>query len=610
MPHIENAKQQVPDVILEAVGDPRFQNFSPSTKAEMLTKIDPNFGGRFSKLSPQGQLTILRKLTRGRISGAPTPPSLTVGKVASGAISNFPESFGSAVENIYKMIIHPIDTAKSLGNLAVGGLELLVPAAEAPTSERDIRNIPQTEQAALDFSKYAVDRYGGVENFKRTIATDPVGFLMDASAFLGGGGAVTRAVGLSRTGGLIGKVGRAIDPVLGAARVVKKGTKITGKFAGSVAGETIGITTGAGRKAIQEAYNVEFPRIGTFKGPLDFWRKTRELNKGFRDAISGKIGEIEIFKEASRAMDNIVTARTDEYLKGLRVLKNSEATVNLSPIIEKMGLLQEKFNIKGNLAELLKDPKMLGAALRKSTFSKLDYGIVKEAFRSVDDWMLDTSLHTPYGMDILKRKLDSLWNQNKTSRAFISSLRDTVKDIVVKGMAKDAPQYLKMQKSFSDFSNIIEEIQNTIKLKVSGKVNADSVLNKLTSALSSNKEFRRSIVDLLEKHSGVELTQSIAGHLLEPRLPSGPLGRVITGVGVLSSGLSGILGAQFMGILLMGSPRAMGRLTRVLGSAMAPITAVGRRIPSATGQVAFQLGRTADVTSRDDVTRNRARIRP
>lgn len=519
------------------------------------------------------------------------PPPLTAGEVAKSAVEKFPESLSEAGVDVFKALTHPIETTKAIGEFVIGGLQKATSFEGPEIIDGKVMTPPQ-EQKFNALIDYYSESYGGVENIKRTIATKPAYFLMDSAAILGGSGALLRAGGLGRAGAVVSKVGRAIDPVLGTARLGKKAIKGTGQ----AIGETLGITTGAGKAAIQEAYKIEFPKTGTYNNPVEFWRKTKALNKGFKDALRGKTGEIEIFAQTTQAMDNVMEARTANYVKNLDVLKSSKNPVKLEPLFVKLDKLKERFFVKGDTAELLSSPKALREALRKSTFTKGDYAVVGEAFRAIDDWVKDPTLQTPFGMDVLKRKLDSLYKQNETSRAFIGELRSTVKDIAVKGLGKDAPAYIKMQKDFSEFSAIIDDIKRTLSLKgPKGQINADTVLSKLTTSIRTNKPFRRSMVDLLEEHSGIELTQSIAGTLLEPALPAGHLGRVLTGVGVLAGGMSYFLGPEFAAIMLMASPRAVGEFTRAFAKITLPIVEIGKRIPTQTGQATFQAGRLQQI---------------
>jgi len=141
-------------------------------------------------------------------------PKLSAGDVVTGAITNIPESAGNMVKGIANTVRHPIDTVEGLGNIVRGGIEKLIPGESPKEANFD---------AVINFFK---DRYGGEENLKKTIATDPVGFAADLSTIFTGGGALLKASGLAKAGNVVSKAGGLVDPVnavVNTGRAVSKG---------------------------------------------------------------------------------------------------------------------------------------------------------------------------------------------------------------------------------------------------------------------------------------------------------------------------------------------------------------------------------------------------
>lgn len=146
-----------------------------------------------------------------------TPQKLSAGDVITGAISNIPESAANMAKGIGSTIMHPIETVKSLGKLVAGGAGMVATGGAGPQPYE-----PELE-AVGNFLK---DRYGGIENLKKTIATDPVGFIADLSTVLGGSGAALKAGGLAKAGGIVSKAGGMLDPInalVNTGRAVAKG---------------------------------------------------------------------------------------------------------------------------------------------------------------------------------------------------------------------------------------------------------------------------------------------------------------------------------------------------------------------------------------------------
>ena len=163
----------------------------------------------------------LMRLQR-KLSGMPDlPDKMSWGDVGTQAIKNIPSSAVGFAKDVAQPFIHPVDTAKSFYNLGAGILE-----------KSGIKSGDEHKKYADAVGQFFVDRYGGVENVKRTLATDPVGLLADLStAFTAGGGLAARAPGLvGRLGEVAGTVGRTIDPlnvaVRGAAKTANLATTL------------------------------------------------------------------------------------------------------------------------------------------------------------------------------------------------------------------------------------------------------------------------------------------------------------------------------------------------------------------------------------------------
>src|SRR5581483_1442638 len=161
-------------------------------------------------------------------------PGKSWSDVGSEALQNIPASAGRFASDMAQPFLHPIDTASNLGNVGLG----LMNKAGLGSGH---------EQYADAVGRFFADRYGGIENFKKTLAEDPVGVAGDLSMlFTGGESALARAPGIAgRVGEIAGTTARAIDPLTNAGRLAKG--------AGWVGEQTLGGMTGAGPAAIREA---------------------------------------------------------------------------------------------------------------------------------------------------------------------------------------------------------------------------------------------------------------------------------------------------------------------------------------------------------------------
>lgn len=137
---------------------------------------------------------------------------LSWGSVASGAVKNFLPSAGKALGETWDAITSPVETAKNLGNVALGYGAKLIPGRQDVEKYADAVNDAMAE------------RYGGIDNIKRTLRDDPFGLLADASSAFTGGAGLTRSVAtgakLANKAGLARGLGKAADVSAKVAAVV------------------------------------------------------------------------------------------------------------------------------------------------------------------------------------------------------------------------------------------------------------------------------------------------------------------------------------------------------------------------------------------------------
>lgn len=141
------------------------------------------------------------------------PADISWSDVPSMALGNLGPSAGQVVKDTIQPFIHPIETAKSLANLGLGVAQKAIPGEQS------------SEKYADAVGAFFADRYGGMDKFKNTLATDPAGVIADLSAVFSGGGTLA-----ARAPGMMGKAGRAVagaaDMVDPMALTVKAGGRV------------------------------------------------------------------------------------------------------------------------------------------------------------------------------------------------------------------------------------------------------------------------------------------------------------------------------------------------------------------------------------------------
>lgn len=487
------------------------------------------------------------------------PQEISWGDVPSAALSNLGSSAGQFASDIAQPFLHPIDTAKALGNLGLGAVQKLIPGEQ------------ESEKYADAVGQFIADRYGSEEAFKQTIAKDPVGVLADFSTVLTGGGALAaRAPGMA---GKVGKIaqtaGKAVDPV-----------NLAGKTAGVVGSKVVspvvktglGVLTGTGGEAISEA--VKAGRAGG------------ETGRAFTDQMRGVAPVEDVVSDAKFALNQMKQERGEMYRAGMEGVKSDASVIDFKPIDKAVSKVMGTGEFKG---EVIK-PKAQGAML--------------EIAQAVEDWKkLDPAeFHTPEGLDALKQKIYDIGSsydpmKEKQARAVADQVYNAIKGEIV----KQAPEYADVMKGYERSSELIGDIEKT--LSVNPKANVDTTVRKLQSVMRNNANTnygrREDLARQLEQAGAANLFPRLAGQAMSSAAPRGlqGAGTGLAGLGMGAGIMSGTVNPASLALLPLTSPRAIGevayyggkgaKLGRRAAELAAPIAGYGPRMG------AYQSGRLA-----------------
>lgn len=478
---------------------------------------------------------------------------MSAGEVAYGAVTNLPNSLVNLARNLVQPILHPIDTAKAVGALGASAAGKIGIGSHGPEEANAVGN-------------YFADRYGGVENVKRTMATDPAGLAMDASVLLtGGGSAAARLPGVAgRVGEAAYTAGRAIDPVTNTFKAAKVAAPYVGKATGKLAAVPLGITTGAGHSAIETA-----ARSG-FKGGA--------TGKAFTDNMRGNVPMEDALVQAKVALGNMRQARSNAYKAGMVGVKNDPTVLDFTPVDSAVAAVKNRGFYKG---------KAINSSAA-SAWDKID--------GAISDWKAadPAEFHTPEGFDALKRNIGDI----RDGEPFGSPGRnaaDTVYNAVKDQIVRQAPEYAKVMKGYEEASALLKEIETSLSL--GKKASADTALRKLQSVMRNNANTnygkRADLAETLAKNGAPNLIPSIAGQALSAAQPRG-LMQAVTAAGGGAMGVGSAMGAvnpALLATLLTASPRIVGEgayyAGKAAGLASAPVRGLfnAARRNRQTGQI-------------------------
>lgn len=441
---------------------------------------------------------------------------LTAGEVATGAVVNFPSSFKNLVGNIVEAVTNPLQTAKSVLDVGAGALQNVLPEKLVQAVGED----KQSRDMARKVGEFYAERYGTGEGLKKAIANDPAGVLADLSTVLSGGATVApRAVAAP-----LQAAARTVEPLSMAVRGTAKAAEITGKGISSA----LGLTTGAGREAISQAY-----QAGRTGGPAA---------EAFRQNITGQANISDVLDIAKANLDEMNRLKQTEYRSGMVNIKNDKSVLDFADIDKALQTATNKVTYKGKVVNE-------GAAQK-----------LGEARQIIDEWKTynPADFHTPEGLDALKKRvgdvLEAIPFEQKTARGSVGEVYNAIRSTI----QKQAPSYANVMKDYTVASEQIREIEKALSLGKGASV--DTAIRKLQSLMRNNVQTnygqRVKLAKQLEEAGGGQMMPALAGQALSELTPRG----LQRATALPSGGLAYLVGGPTAAAtsLLASSPRLMG----------------------------------------------------
>lgn len=508
-----------------------------------------------------------------RADAAPAAPRAW-GDVPGEAARNIVPSAKAFAGNIAQAVTHPIDTAKAVGNAALGGAKNLLDKIPPDTSPRrepaetpEQRGVvpspvkPIDTTAADAVGKFYTDRYGSLEGFKSAIATDPVGVMADfASVLVPGGGAMARAPGIiGKAGKVVETAGKLADPLSAAGA----GAKTLGKIVAPVARNALGATTGAGSEPLKSAFHVGL-------------QGTEPQREAFKGGMRGGGNRNDALDAARSAVAKMREGRSGAYRGEMSRLGADKTQLDFAPVQQAFSQLVDSFHVDGGLSKAADDAQ----------------GVLQKVQNTLAEWEAEPAAHTVNGLDGLKQKIRGIYEaQDHTqSSHIVGTMEKAVKGVI----ESQAPEYAAVMDRYSTESNLIREIEKA--LSVGNGAQADTGMRKLQSVMRNNVQTnygnRLDLVNQLENFGGDTIRPSLAGQALNSPTPRGlaALGPPATYIAALA------LNPKLAMALPATSPRLVGEATYAAGDATGKVARLAQAMgagPKARGLElgAFQAGR-------------------
>lgn len=470
---------------------------------------------------------------------------LTAGEVASGAVESFLPSLGREVSGIWEAVTNPIDTASTVLDLGAGILQNVLPESVVQLIGED----EESRALASAVGEYIADRYGGLENIKKTIATDSAGFAADLAGLLSGGSTIaakiaTKSSKLAKAAPALKKAAEKaalIDPVTLTAKVGAKGTT---KVAGKVAAPVLALTSGVGKKSIEQAYEAGF--------------EGGKALEEFRDNMKGADPQL-ILDDAMANLEKLRQEKNATYVSGMKNLEASDVKIGYNKI-----------------------DYALNQAKKKAGSIDTKTSRVLKRVESMINQAKESGFNSPVQMDELKRAINEVRMDQPAGsqrQTVVGEIQNTIREVI----NKSAPEYGKTMELYAEASEKMKELKQVLSV---GK-NPDTALRKLLSVMRDNVQTNYGKrATLAEELGGSSLLNKIAGQELSSLMPRGMTGRLLgggaVGFGAVTGGVGGLLTPGAIPALAAASPRLIGEAAQLTGQARRATQRAAQVLPPAT----------------------------
>lgn len=409
-------------------------------------------------------------------------------QAAQNLIPSAGRDIGQMGSGIVQAVTNPIQTGKSFYDIGNG----LVSKLEDATGMQ--RPDDQREALVNNLGTQFMNRYGSLDNFKQTLATDPFGVITDAATALSMATGAGEGVAAVKAGTAVGDIAKTAATVARAANPIDRGVQLAGKAVGAVGAPVAGWMTG--RPAATVAKMADNPvAAAAMRDPTA------------TDAVALAQSAMQKGYAARSAAYNASTAGTFANQQPLRFNEINQA-------------VQAAQNIgRSGPAGLVVDKTAVQTA--------------NDIADAVQGWQAaaanDPYYATAAGVDDLKQAIGSI-RADTLAGTRARTVADTVYNATKGVIVKQNPAYANAMMGYSDASDTLKQISKELSL---GKTaNTATALRKLMSTAASpvygvaGQGSRASLIDELAKYEPT-LPSVLAGQAMSPLLPTGIRGAAV-----------------------------------------------------------------------------------
>ena len=510
----------------------------------------------------------------------------TAGESAVEGVTNLPASTFNLGKDLLTMLVNPIDTAKSVGDLAQGialtdndpnntkrlfgttyrekqqakwqkeGKDWLAKAQayeQQGNKKAQLNALKKSLEYSQKFEKlsgtanqlgaYFKKKYGGWEEIKRTFAEDPASLLLDLSAVFSGGATLAPK---------LAKVADAINPITQTANLTKKAST-------PIAAAVDTLTTGSGVDAVKNAVKAGAKSV---TAPISNIYNMAKGNTAKGNPFEGTNSFVKSMRESSGYGIDDMLSKAKGNLTDMKIAKNKQYTDDMA-------------KLSTDKTQLAFDGVVQALKSAKESFGMSRSGVVKNEevmnmLRRMEDKIDEfrkKGARTPADFDDMKQSLQGMFDV-KSSDSQILTAGSSVVRAVGDDIAKQAPAYRKTMADYGEASGLVKEIEKSLSLN--NRASADTAIRKLTSVMRNNVNTnygaRGNLAKMLsDSGKSVDLLERITGSAFSSYMPKGFRSAAV-GLGGTGGAALGVVSIPtVMGLLATQSPRIIGELLYKIG---------------------------------------------
>lgn len=471
-------------------------------------------------------------------SDTPTSMGISAGANAAlptpGFVSNIGSNAGQIASGLGHAIMHPINTAATLGKVGMGALErgthkagdLVTPGlGDLLTSQT---SNPSNTQAFDAYAGQLKSEYGSWDAVKKHAYEHPLSFLLDLSSVVGGAGSLADTLGLARTASTLGKASEILDPVGMSTKIVGSTANALGR---NVAAPIAGKLTATSGEVIRTAAGA---------GP------------GVAEGLRGGITHEHIANGVMDAAKALVDKRRDEYRAQLAQIPQN-TTLPIGSVTQELSSQLRQMGVKVRYANGRYSADFTGPY--NTTISSAEKAAIQDALDDVQDTARRGDPNV-LAMDALKQRLSQRIGNGPRADKVVTATRDVADNL----LDKHVPGYSNMTEAYARASDTLAKLNHEFALR-GGNIKVGTTVKRLEGVFNKQDSVRLDLIDMLDNEFGTQFRNQLSGAELHAGIAKGLMGKAAATHAVMHPGI-----ASAMHVAMV-SPRITGEALLALAKA-------------------------------------------